>query len=170
MTLYRLLPALALTALLSLTACDTTGPDGPGPGPDPDPVTVTFDWNRVQVIRDCEGAATGDFEFIVKITSTIDGVTNESTLLDGDFAVDAGRSVLIRAGDSVFTVPGGADATFVVSLFALERDIVGNDLDETGTLNHALSTSGISPSGSQTITLRDGSNCEVELQYSVSSS
>ena len=168
------LPLVALCAL-SLAACDTTGPEepGPGPGPEPDPVTVTFDWSDdIHILADCEVAGSGDFRFRVDIASDIDGARATENLLDRDVAANSGQIAIVNDGDpTTFTVPSGASASFSVSFFAEERDATSsNDLGQTETTEHTLSGRGISPSGNQRILLEDGSNCRVELRYSVTAS
>ena len=168
--LHRTLLGLALLGVLTLTACDTAGP---GTDPTPDPLTVTFDWSgRIQIIEDCEfgGSNTGDFEFKVEVDADIDGRTTRETVLDRDFAANTGTSVGVGS-PTEFTVPSGADASFTVSFFALERDVTSaDDLDITRTNRHTFSSDQLSPTGNQTIRLTDGSNCIVELRYSATSS
>ncbi|MEM1054784.1 MAG: hypothetical protein AAGI52_04605 [Bacteroidota bacterium] len=168
--LNRTLLALALLGTLTLTACDMTDP---GPDPTPDDLTVTFDWSgRIQIIEDCEagGSNTGDFRFKVDVEAEIDGVDQDVTVLDRDFAANTGTSVGVGS-PTEFTVPSGASASFTVSFFALERDAISaDDLDVTGTERHTFSSDRLSPTGSQSIRLTDGSNCIVELRYTASTS
>ncbi|HIG75889.1 MAG TPA: hypothetical protein EYQ24_15280 [Bacteroidetes bacterium] len=168
MTLSTRTPlALALLCALTLAACDTAGP-----GNGPDDLSVAFDWSgRIQIIEDCElgGSNTGDFRFTVEVLAEIDGRTSRETVLDRDFAANTGTSVGVADAPTEFTVPSGADATFTVSFYAVERDAISSDdLGITETVEHTVSGGRLSPTGTQRITLSDGSTCRVELAYSAS--
>ena len=161
--------ALALLFALTLAACDTAGL---GTGPGSSDLAVAFDWSdRIQIIEDCEfgSSNTGDFRFTVEVLAEIDGRTSRETVLDRDFAANTGTSVGVADEPTTFSVPSGADATFTVSFYAVERDAISSDdLGITDTIEHTVSGGRLSPTGTQRITLSDGSTCRVELAYSAS--
>jgi hypothetical protein len=181
MTSLRLLSSLVL--VVALAACDSAGPE-PVPGPEPGPASasISIELGTITANGNCDSSSNpGDYQFRIVVSDlgnnpleTMDlpngatygeySVPTLVSLFAGN-AITVGRTVALQQ-------PRAEGSGFAISLSASEwdsattRDSEMNDL--TRTRSHPFSAGQfVNVLGTQTVRVRGSSDCDVELDYTV---
>lgn len=185
--LNRTLPALALLGTLTLTACDTGGPDTP---PQPQTATVTLDVLSASAAGDCDarsnpGSNPGDYQFRVEVLDAGNGTIDQIDLPtiadygvhvgDDDYFVQlvGGQTATFNNVGVTFQRPMDPTGTFGISASAVEWDsateIDGQMNNVTASQSHAYANGQFeNVVGTQSLRLRGSEHCDVTLRYRIS--